>query len=220
MFLEFYFPPSKTARLRNDITSFTQHDHELLHEAWLRFKDLLRRCPHHQMPNWLQVSMFYNGLDYPTRQTIDAAVGGTLNVKTPEESLELFENMAKNNFQWSNGRQKQKVAGIHELDIMTTIVAKVDALAKKVDGMHLSQPIHNPSVDPSLDIGTYEPTEQVDYVNNSTRPLNNPYNNTYNPGWCNPPIFHGVIHQFLKIMHLRLDSKGLLHHLLLKRSLT
>ena len=105
-FLDFYFPPSKTAKLRNDIISFTQQDHEPLHDAWLHFKHLLRRCPHHQMPSWLQVSTFYNGLDYATRQTVDAATGGTLNVKTPEESLQLFENMAKNNFQWSSSRPK------------------------------------------------------------------------------------------------------------------
>ena len=49
------------------------------------------------MPSWLQASSFYNGLDYATRQTVDAAAGGTLNVKTPEESLQLFENMVKNN---------------------------------------------------------------------------------------------------------------------------
>ena len=55
------------------------------------------------MPNWLYVSSFYNGLDYTTRQTIDAAAGGTLNVKTPKESLALFENMSKKQFpveQW------------------------------------------------------------------------------------------------------------------------
>ena len=185
-FLEFYFPPSKTAKLRNDITSFTQHDNEPLHEAWIRFKDLLRRCPHHQMPNWLQVSTFYNGLDYATRQTIDAAAGGTLNVKTPEESLQLFENMAKTNHQWSNGRPKQRAAGVYELDLMTTIVAKVDALAKKVDGMALPQPSQYLPVDSSADTVVHE---QVDYLGNPMRPQNNLYSNTYNPGWRSHPNF-------------------------------
>ena len=44
------------------------------------------------MPNWLQVVTFYNGLDYTSRQTIGAATGGALSVKTPKESLQLFEN--------------------------------------------------------------------------------------------------------------------------------
>ena len=101
--MDYYFLPSKTAKLRNGITTFTQFDNEPLHEAWLRFKDLLRRCPHHQMPNWLQVSTFYNGLACATRQSVDAAAGGTLNVKTLEELLRLFENMPKSNHQWSSG---------------------------------------------------------------------------------------------------------------------
>lgn len=50
-FLSKYFPPVKTAKLRNDITSFVQFDGESLYEAWERFKDLQRRCPHHGLPD-------------------------------------------------------------------------------------------------------------------------------------------------------------------------
>lgn len=39
-FLSKYFPLGKTARLRTEITSFTQRDGESLYEAWERFKDL------------------------------------------------------------------------------------------------------------------------------------------------------------------------------------
>ena len=48
-FLSMYFPPARTAKLRNDITSFMQHDSESLYESWERFKDLLRKCPHHEI---------------------------------------------------------------------------------------------------------------------------------------------------------------------------
>jgi len=54
-FLSKYFPPGKTAKLRNDITSFVQLDGESLYEAWERFKKLQRRCPHHGLPDWLIV---------------------------------------------------------------------------------------------------------------------------------------------------------------------
>jgi len=40
-FLAKFFPPSKTASLRNQITNFTQKDEETLYEAWEQFKDLL-----------------------------------------------------------------------------------------------------------------------------------------------------------------------------------
>ncbi|KAF7832384.1 uncharacterized protein G2W53_014717 [Senna tora] len=74
-FLTKYFPPGKTAKMRNDITSFVLLDNESLYEAWERFKELLRKCPHHGLPKWLQVQTFYNGLSSEIRTSIDAAAG-------------------------------------------------------------------------------------------------------------------------------------------------
>ena len=54
-FLSKYFPPGKTAKLRARINSFTQRSDESLYEAWERFKDLQRQCPHHGVPNWLLI---------------------------------------------------------------------------------------------------------------------------------------------------------------------
>ena len=50
-FLSKYFPPNKTAKLRNDITNFVQLTDESLYEAWKRYKDLQRKCPHHGLPD-------------------------------------------------------------------------------------------------------------------------------------------------------------------------
>ncbi|XP_056171576.1 F-box/LRR-repeat protein At3g03360-like [Syzygium oleosum] len=98
-FLSKYFPPAKSAKMRNDITSFVQMDGESLYEAWERFKELLRRCPHHGLPVWMQVHTFYNGVMPNLRSTIDAAAGGTLNNKSPEEAFDLLEEMAANSYQ-------------------------------------------------------------------------------------------------------------------------
>nr|GEV05150.1 DNA-directed DNA polymerase [Tanacetum cinerariifolium] len=46
-FINQFFPPSKTTYLRNEITNFLQKSNETFNEAWERFKDLLRQCPHH-----------------------------------------------------------------------------------------------------------------------------------------------------------------------------
>nr|GEY91746.1 reverse transcriptase domain-containing protein [Tanacetum cinerariifolium] len=42
-----FFPPSRTTNLRNEISNFQQRFDESFHEAWDRYKDLLRACPHH-----------------------------------------------------------------------------------------------------------------------------------------------------------------------------
>nr|GEW64403.1 hypothetical protein [Tanacetum cinerariifolium] len=46
-FINQFFPPSKTTYLRNEITNFLQKPNKTFNEAWERFKDLLRQCPHH-----------------------------------------------------------------------------------------------------------------------------------------------------------------------------
>ncbi|GJV82822.1 MAK10-like protein [Tanacetum coccineum] len=53
-FLAQFFPPGRTAKLRNDILMFQQHQGESLSEAWTRFKDLLQKVPHHGIDLWLQ----------------------------------------------------------------------------------------------------------------------------------------------------------------------
>ncbi|GJS46602.1 reverse transcriptase domain-containing protein, partial [Tanacetum coccineum] len=46
-FINEFFPPSRTTNLRNEISNFEQRFGESFHEAWDRYKDLLRACPHH-----------------------------------------------------------------------------------------------------------------------------------------------------------------------------
>ncbi|GJW38545.1 zinc finger, CCHC-type containing protein [Tanacetum coccineum] len=54
-FLSQFSPPRRTAKLRNDILMFQQHQGESLSEAWARFKDLLQKFPRHGIDLWLQV---------------------------------------------------------------------------------------------------------------------------------------------------------------------
>nr|GEX84359.1 reverse transcriptase domain-containing protein [Tanacetum cinerariifolium] len=42
-----FFPPLKTTRLKNEISRFTQRFEDTFGEAWERFKEMVRACPHH-----------------------------------------------------------------------------------------------------------------------------------------------------------------------------
>ncbi|GKD21869.1 zinc finger, CCHC-type containing protein, partial [Tanacetum coccineum] len=83
-FLAQFFPPRRTAKLRNDILMFQQHYGESLSEPWTRFKDLLQKVPHHGIDRWLQVQIFYDHVNPVTRRTIDQSVDGKLRDKTPK----------------------------------------------------------------------------------------------------------------------------------------
>ncbi|KAG8503633.1 hypothetical protein CXB51_001807 [Gossypium anomalum] len=110
-------------------------DLETLYDAWERYKDLLRRCPNHGLPLWLQVQTFYNGVNPSTRQLIDATAVGTLNNKTPEEAYEFIEEMSLKNYQWQVMRMKPtKAAGVFNLNAVTMLSNQVELLNKKIDG--------------------------------------------------------------------------------------
>ncbi|XP_023892547.2 uncharacterized protein LOC112004530 [Quercus suber] len=95
----------------------------------LRYKDLLRRCPHHDLPAWLQVQTFYNGLGATNRSMVDATAGGALMSKTHEAAYELLEELASNNYQWPTERaMPRKTAGVLELDSITSLATQMEII--------------------------------------------------------------------------------------------
>ncbi|ERM93433.1 hypothetical protein AMTR_s03373p00007080 [Amborella trichopoda] len=54
--------------------SFQQLEDETTSDAWERFKELLRKCPHHGIPHCIQLETFYNGLNAASRMVLDASL--------------------------------------------------------------------------------------------------------------------------------------------------
>ncbi|GJV25717.1 reverse transcriptase domain-containing protein [Tanacetum coccineum] len=65
------------------------------YEAWERFKELLRACPHHRFTELTQIDTFYNGLNEKEQDSLNAAAGGNLLSKTTREALNIIENKSK-----------------------------------------------------------------------------------------------------------------------------
>nr|GEZ05558.1 reverse transcriptase domain-containing protein [Tanacetum cinerariifolium] len=68
----------QTTNLRNEISNFQQRFDESFHEAWDRYKDLLRACPHHGFTELHQLDNFYNALNPADQDYLNAAAGGNL----------------------------------------------------------------------------------------------------------------------------------------------
>ncbi|GJX56859.1 reverse transcriptase domain-containing protein [Tanacetum coccineum] len=94
-FINQFFPPFKTINLRNEILNFQQKFEETFSEAWDRFKDLLRACPHHGFTELHQLDTFYNALTPTDQDSLNAAAGGNLLTKTPRDALTIIENKSK-----------------------------------------------------------------------------------------------------------------------------
>nr|GEX14166.1 DNA-directed DNA polymerase [Tanacetum cinerariifolium] len=94
-FVNQFFPPSKTTHLKNEISRFTQRFEETFGEAWERFKEMLRACPHHGFTKLAQIDTFYNGFNDNDQDSLNAAAGGNLLSKTTREALQIIENKSK-----------------------------------------------------------------------------------------------------------------------------
>nr|GEW53798.1 reverse transcriptase domain-containing protein [Tanacetum cinerariifolium] len=94
-FINQFFPPSKTTYLRNEIINFLQKPNETFNEAWGRFKDLLRQCPHHGFSELHLLDTFYYALNPNDQDALDSAAGGNFLDKILRECLSIIESKSK-----------------------------------------------------------------------------------------------------------------------------
>ncbi|KAJ0714148.1 putative retrotransposon gag domain, aspartic peptidase domain superfamily [Helianthus annuus] len=191
-FLQKYFPPEKTVRLRTKILNFRQDEDESLYEAWERFKELMRKVPHHGLPKWQQCQIFYHGLDSQGQMMIDTYSGGDIGTKNATEAFEILEKCAVKNRTQQPPRGKSSRQGVHHVDDYTAMTARMDALSSKFDRV-MEMHSRGSSSGGAYQVGDFSTGEMshehVDFMGNQYRPQNNPYSNTYNPGWKNHPNF-------------------------------
>ncbi|XP_062150305.1 uncharacterized protein LOC133858859 [Alnus glutinosa] len=213
-FLKKYFLIGKTNQIRKSIISFAQFEGEQFHETWERLKDFLRKCPHHAVPKWQLVQCFYDGLTEPHRQMVDASCGGTFMMKSENEAWILFDNLSENSVQHASTSRRtlapkaSKTENIFEASTPFDVTTKVDALSRKINqlmaaGFAPTSPSHiSPQQEPCSfcsstmhhvrdcpAVGQFSElsTEQANVA--FARPGNDPYSNTYNPGWRNHSNF-------------------------------
>ncbi|CAN6706472.1 unnamed protein product [Malus baccata var. baccata] len=202
-FLEKFFPTSRVILLRKRISGIQQDRGESFPSYYERFKSLVASCPQHQMKEELLIQYFYEGLLPMERQMLDASAGGALVDKTPEAAKVLIANRAHN---------AQQYEGVGQRDPPRTQVNEVSAITELQNQMAnlttlLSQVVEGPKVQnvaacgvcsmqghltdkcPQLiENGGWETLNAVGF-GNQYQPRNDPFSNTYNPGWRDHPNF-------------------------------
>ena len=136
-----FFPPSKTTSLKNEITKFTQKYDESFGEAWDRFKELLRKCPHHDFSELMQLDTFYNGVSQADQDSLNAFAGGNFLSRTTKEALAIIENKSKVRSTRSKPVVSQVSAGPSTSSSMSqsSTDAKIDKLTEAIQALVLSQ---------------------------------------------------------------------------------
>ncbi|GJW40925.1 reverse transcriptase domain-containing protein [Tanacetum coccineum] len=138
-FINKFFPPSKTTNLRNEITRFQQRFDETFYEAWDRFNDLLRACPHHGFSKLHQLDTFYNALNSNDQDSLNSAAGGNFLDKMPRDCLRIIESKSK----VRNSRNKPVVAKVSSSSSTPGISPDVAELKDMVKALLLDKKNQN-----------------------------------------------------------------------------
>ncbi|CAN6720979.1 unnamed protein product [Malus baccata var. baccata] len=203
-FLEKFFPTSRVILLRKRISGIQQEEGESFPTYYERFKSLVVSCPQHQMKEELLLQYFYEGLLPIERQMLDASAGGALVDKTPTAAKTLISNRALNAQQYEGVGQRNNPRP-HQVNEVSAITELQNQMANLTT--LLSQVVEGPKVKnvaacgvcsmqghltdkcPQLiENGGWETLNAVGF-GNQYQPRNDPFSNTYNPGWRDHPNF-------------------------------
>nr|GEV70545.1 reverse transcriptase domain-containing protein [Tanacetum cinerariifolium] len=132
-FVNQFFPPSKTTHLKNEIYRFTQRLKETFGEAWDRFKEMLRACPHHGFSELTQIDTFYNGLTKQDQDSLNAASGGNLLNKPTREALKIIEN--KSTVRYSRSKSNVSRINTNSKDNVSKTDDRIDKLADQISNL-------------------------------------------------------------------------------------
>ena len=202
-FLEKFFPTSRIILLRKKISGIQQDEGESFPAYYERFKSLVASCPQHQMKEELLLQYFYEGLLPLERQMLDASAGGALVDKTPMAAKTLISNRALNDQQYEGvGQRGPPRQHVHEVsstsDINSQLANLTSIVSQLAEGMKMQGPIvcgvcsmhgHASEKCPQLiENGGWESANAIGFQGQN-QPRNDPYSNTYNPGWRDHPNF-------------------------------
>ena len=71
-------------------------------------KLMIRNCPTHGLNLWMIIQKIYAGLNFPSRNLLDLAAGGTFMETTLGEATKLLDNIMFNYSQWHTERSTSK----------------------------------------------------------------------------------------------------------------
>nr|GEX54278.1 hypothetical protein [Tanacetum cinerariifolium] len=110
-------------------------------EAYERFKDLLRACPHHSFTELHQIDTFYNSLTSTDQDSLNATTSVNLLTKTPKDALNLIEN----NFKVRTSQKKPVVAKVSTNTSTSGLSPDVAALTNAIKVLLLKNTTPPPS---------------------------------------------------------------------------
>ncbi|PIN24629.1 hypothetical protein CDL12_02641 [Handroanthus impetiginosus] len=162
---------------------------ETVYKVWSRFKKMLRNCSNHDISRHIQVHTFYHGLTDGVKDKLDHPNGDSFLLGTTTECHNLPNNLVANHYEKNSERATpSKAVGVIEVDQVIALNAKIDFLMQSMKNFGINQVQLTFIICEECEEGhpfyqCSHSVESIQFVNNARKPQNNPYSNTYNPGW-------------------------------------
>ena len=125
----------KTNALRNRITGIQQLPDESIPEVWEHIQEYIHACPHHGIEEWLIIQNFFHGLNQQAQDHVDVAAGGSFLSLDVAGAKALIDKIASNQ-SWKGERQPARPWGVHRIDTVDMLTAKLELLMKKLESLH------------------------------------------------------------------------------------
>ena len=87
------------------------------------------------MEEWLIIQNFFHGLNQQAQDHIDAATGGSFLSLDVARAKTLIDKIASNQ-SWKEERQPARPRGVHQIDTVDMLAAKLELLMKKLESPH------------------------------------------------------------------------------------
>ncbi|XP_057804364.1 uncharacterized protein LOC131019797 [Salvia miltiorrhiza] len=95
LFLEHFFPPTKTNALKKEISGVKQEYDESLSTYWTRFRRLVDSCPNHKFSEGDLLQYFYQGMTVDTKNLVNSSSGGAFSQNTVSEAKRLIQHLVE-----------------------------------------------------------------------------------------------------------------------------
>ncbi|KAL1558728.1 hypothetical protein AAHA92_09158 [Salvia divinorum] len=93
VFLDYFFPATRTNALKNEIQGATQEDDETLSQYWGRFKGMLDACPNNRMTEAEIYNNFYEGMTPECKDLVNSASGGDFSRLRVSEAKRILSRL-------------------------------------------------------------------------------------------------------------------------------
>ena len=87
------------------------------------------------MEEWLIIQNFFHGLNQQAKDHVDAAAGGSFLSLDVARAKTLIDKIASNQC-WRGDKQSVRLRGVHQIDSVDMLAAKMDLLMKKLESPH------------------------------------------------------------------------------------